>query len=255
MDKKAWISESMARLVVARHLSAAPLDDYVSMKNPNPRYPKPSTVGWGLEKNFEYLEKATEFFKARKDSWAIIIRPDFVPWSAIEGYVRNYPKLKRSKIIVVSSSAMEGDYGSPEWVVIHDIIGHSIAYGSEKYDIVDVILPYIHRALPLKYQVNKMQKSDIEADILAGIFFHVDLQELIVGAAEGFMEAIESEVGSRQMRLKDTAIAYMGYEDDMDITPEMSRRIMSKIIHEMADDVALWTSRFKPGVPQEVTLW
>jgi hypothetical protein len=221
--------KALARRVVARYLQAAPLDDYYSM----PTQASPKTVGWGREKDPHFLAAATSFFQTRKDSWAIIVQPEEASKDDVRAYVEGNPKLKRSKIIVVTSESMDGDYNTSKWVVIHDIVGHSISNETfEPEDRFDRIA--FHKALPTKYRISIPNADDMRPDILAAIFFHADLKDFVAKAAE-----IRLEFGD-----------YPPYWDLVRMTARMQ-----KIYEEMVVDVARWTSGFKLGKPRFLTQW
>jgi hypothetical protein len=217
-----------SRRVAARYLSAAPLDDFRSM--PSNRIPQ--TVGWGLEQNLKHLERVTSFFQSRKDSWAIIVKPDAVSFDDVRDYVDRTPKLKRSKIIVVENDAMEGDDTHPDFTAIHDIIGHGIEFESnnDSFGDINYLVPTIHWYLPEKYKIQD-QDSDKGPDVLAALFFYVNPKDLIdkvvrdlarihKGAAlDKIKESVESGIGLAVM------------------------------------NVARWSSKFRPGVPRMVQIW
>ena len=213
--------------VAARYLSAAPLDDYYSMPSGRPSH----TVGWGLEKKKEDLERATTYFKSRKDSWAIIIQPEKVSFDAVQDYVNRNPKLKRSKIIVVDSESLEGDDTHPDFVVIHDIIGHSIEFsaGDLLHDF-SYHAKLFHSFLPYAYKIQD-QDSDKAPDVLAALFFHISPKDLL---DKVFRSLEQTHTGAELDEL---------------------RLLFQSMVEWAALSVARWTSQFKPGVPRKVQLW
>jgi hypothetical protein len=228
--RRASAERIAARYLAATYRTAAPLDDYHSM----PSQSRPSTVGWRLERERKDLERVTSYFKSRKDSWAIIIKPDAVPFDDVQDYVNRTPKLKRSKIIVVDSESLEGDETHPDFAVLHDIIGHSIEFYSGDGGLGDLSGPdarFVHRFLPYQYQI---QTSDVDKgpDILAAIFFHVSHKDLIDKAVRGL--------------------------EDHNMSKEAFESLKSRIergVEDAALNVARWTAEFRPGVPRMVNLW
>jgi len=224
-----------SRRVATRYLQAAPLDGYYSM----PSKGSPMTVGWGLEKKKEDLERATSFFQTRKDSWAIIVKPDAVSFGDVKGYVDMTPKLKRSKIVVVASDSLEGDDTHPDFVVIHDIIGHSIEYYSGDGGLGNALsgqdAKFVHWYLPDQYRIQD-QDSDKGPDILAAIFFHVDPKDLINKTVRGLEED------------------YKGGRMSKDTFDDLKSRV-ERGIEQAALNVARWSSNFRPGVPRMIQLW
>ncbi len=222
-----------ARRVVARYLSAAPLDDYYSM--PNVRgWDSPKTVGWGREKVDGFLDAAITFFETRKDSWAIIIPRAPLEIEGAEAYAASNPKLRRSKIIIVDSNAMDGDYNTSRWIIRHDIIGHSISK-QRGYQVGYEEASAFHEALPQAYQTTT-DSEDFVPDIYAAIFFHATPKDFAERAAE-----ISLDNGNR-------------YTHSEAIIAERKAEYR-RTYAEMMEEVARWTSGFKLGVPRRVRLW
>jgi hypothetical protein len=224
--------------VAARYLSAAPLDDYYS--TPGVRgWGTPKTVGWGREKDPDFLAKATSYFESRKDSWAIIVQRDggvFPVFPEVEAYVAATPKLRRSKIIVVASEAMDGDESAPEWVVIHDIIGHSISNQFERRELSGSKARAFHKALSPKYQISP-DASDLEPDLYAAIFFHAEPKDWVQQAAALY------------------SAEYYGTHRPSTEEIDDIRSVFQELYDHMLEDVARWTSGFKPGVPRKISTW
>ncbi len=225
---------TMARRVVARYLEAAPLEEYYSMPSPGLRAPR--IVGWGKEQDLKFLEAATSYFQTRKDSWAIIVQPPLVSFPEVQAYVDGNPKLKRSKIIVVTSESLGGDFSAPEWVVIHDIVGHSIQ-NLKKLKIPKWEAQALHKALPPKYQLSgDLDSNDFSPDIYAAIFFH-EVNENFVGEAA-----------------KISTVELFGL-DYPQVELARSNFRFRNLYRDLLEDVARWTSGFKPGVPRKVEQW
>lgn len=221
--------------VAVRYLQAAPLDGYHSMKSKE----HPKTVGWRLEGKKADLERVTSYFKSRKDSWAIVIKPDAVSFDDVEYYVGRTPKLKRSKIIVVESDSLEGDDTHPDFVVIHDIIGHSIetySNGEGLGDVDNIIGQMIHLHLPSEYKIQD-QDSDKVPDILAAIFFH----------AASHKDLINKTVGGLEKTYEKGMLSKAAFD--------VFREMIESGIEQAALNVARWSSKFMPGVPRLVKLW
>jgi len=226
---------SLVKSVVARYLAAAPLDDYYSMPSPT----KPKTVGWGREKQKTFLSNATKFFQSRKDSWAIIVSPH--AWSEddpeILAYVESNPKLKRSKIIVVDTEALQGDGTSPSWILLHDIVGHGVETSADPkaVQLAGKFSSDFHEALPAKYQISK-DMTDFLPDIYSAIFFHDISSDIVLEA------------------LQHCKKHYHGMSFDSS-SSENKLRVLKEVFRSMQEDVARWSSRFNLGVPRKVFLW
>ena len=224
---------SLVKSVVARYLAAAPLDDYYSLPSHAGRS---ESVGWGMERQKSFMDQAITYFKSRKDSWAIIVLSGpQVQISEVMDYVSENPKLKRSKIIVVKDRAQSGDFTSSDWIILHDIIGHSISVSSTPREEEEYLSFYTHKSLPREFQLSE-DTTDLYPDIYAAIFFRSDLRDLASKAARKFVqENFVPEQVDAKVRL---------YENKFE-----------EFIELMNLDVAEWTSGFKLGVPRKVKIW
>ena len=220
--------------VAARYLSAAPLDDYYSIPSPTGTS---RSVGWGREKSKSFLRAVTTYFEARKDSWAIIIIPKNVKLQELGHYVESSPKLKRSKIIAVNSDSMVGDETAPKWVVLHDIVGHSIWQQTQTtMSEHGANARSLHAALPRKFRITT-DPEDVLPDLYAAIFLHADLKDLVRDAT-GIGLKRDFEKGYINQQLHDREF-----------------KTLQKLFNILKEDVARWTSDFKPGVPKLAELW
>jgi hypothetical protein len=228
------MKRSSAQRVVARYLSAAPLDEYYS-------YPSPTgaskSVGWGREKSKPFLRAVTTYFEAREDSWAIIVLPKNVKLQRLDDYVESNPKLKRCKIIAVGSEAQEGDETAPKWVVLHDIIGHSIDQQTEiTMSEHWANAQSLHAALPRKFRITT-DPLDVLPDIYAAIFLNADLKNLVENATKIGLRR-DFEKGFITQQLYDREFKSLG-----------------KLFNILQEDVARWAAGFKLGVPKLAELW
>jgi hypothetical protein len=189
---------------------------------------RPKTVGWGGERNWRWRESAASYFKDLPESWAILPIDPYTTKKEVQKYVDGVPELKLSKIILVSTRAMEGDFTSAKFTVVHDIIGHGIYEGLPKGTMV-TDSTILHQALPKRFQISTAY-SDFAPDILAALFFQVDIQEVVERISQPFFEehlvCLEAE---RQKYLKE--------------------------LKTLQQEVQRWAAKFKPGVPRKVILW
>ena len=246
--------KALARRVVARYLQAAPLDDFHSLGPVRGPY---TTVGWGLERVQAKIDKVTSYFESRRDSWAIIVKPGEFSDSLLQAYVNKNPKLKRSKIIVVSSESVDGDETAPEWVVLHDIVGHGIG---ANYNLSFPFVWALHEALPRPYKITN-DPADFAPDVYAAIFFYADLRKLVDDATAIAYEAYTdpSSKGAlvrQRWAFKNSSDAHQEYSDfPEELTPKDVRASIQSALTETMGRVAKWSSAFKPGIPLEVSLW
>ena len=89
------------------------------------------SIGFGGAEDPDFRRNIKTYFTNTPDNWVIIVFNDvrnleewieeekFKEWLASKGYPKD------SKILVVGSTQLEGDYESAEWIT-HDIIGHSV---------------------------------------------------------------------------------------------------------------------------------
>lgn len=243
------------RSVVARYLSSAPLDDYRSLGPARGQY---STVGWGLERVKDKIDKATSYFASRKDSWAIIVKPGELGDKQLQAYVAKNPKLKRSKIIVVSSESLSGDETAPEWVVLHDIVGHGIG---ANHNLSFPFVWALHEALPRPYKISS-DPADLAPDVYSAIFFHADLRKLVDDATAIAYEAYtdpsskSAQVRQRWASKNSISVLLKEYSDfPEELTPKDVRARIQSALTETMGRVAEWSSKFKPGIPIEVSIW
>lgn len=247
-------NQVLVRSVVARYLSSAPLDDYHSLGPVRGQYP---TVGWGLERIKAKLDDATSYFVSRKDSWAIIVKPGELSDKQLQAYVDGNPKLKRSKIIVVYSESVEGDETAPEWVILHDIVGHGIG---SKYHLSFPFVWALHEALPRPYKITN-DPADLAPDVYAAIFFHADLRKLLDDATAIAYEAFtdpssKSALRRKKWELKNSENSHREYSDlPEELTLKGVRASVQSTLTETMGRVAEWSSGFKPGIPRKVDLW
>jgi len=207
----------LAKRVAGMLQTATPLDDYHSI----PTKHQPRTIGYGKESDPDFMAEATAYFRARNESWAIIVS-DNPAAREVQQYVARNPKLRRSKILLVSTDAGLGDNTDAKAVVFHDLIGHSMA--------MELTLPYypvatelIFQALPSNFKVfNEPQRS---IEIYAAVFFGVDLKQLA-------RDAKELALGN----------------------PLVNQQI-DEVLTVCKKQTEEWVQTFKPGKPRGVHPW
>ena len=98
------------------------------------RFPKPPFVGktFNFTQHFndDFGDELETMMKDTKDNWVIITlrnvkdaeeqikKQEFRDWLASKGFPED------SKVIVVGTPPIEGDYSRPEWI-LHDVLGHA----------------------------------------------------------------------------------------------------------------------------------
>lgn len=189
---------------------------------------RPKTVGWGGERNWRWRESAASYFKDLQESWAILSIDPYITKKEVQSYVDGIPELKMSKIILVSTRAMEGDFTSAKFTVVHDIIGHGIYEGLPKGVMVPDSM-ILHQALPKRFQIST-HYSDFAPDILAALFFQVDIHEVVGRITHSF------------------------FEDRLEFLEEERQKYL-KELKTLQREVQRWSAKFKPGVPRKVALW
>ena len=128
------------------------------------------------------MDIARDLMRSTKDNW-VIITPSDTGKSALtvksDGF-KEWLAEKRKQhpagtIFAFSNlSPLGGDFKTPEWSVIHDLLGHSVEASAEGPDGARMrrtppeLLLALHESLPRELQISR-NKSDLLADILAAI--------------------------------------------------------------------------------------
>ena len=213
------LTKAQLRKVIRSNLLEAPLMDILPFKNkrdtssidssaPSALYSAAPSVGYKLpsrmkgteqEKRKNFADAAKVFLADSEDNWYIVVlknvgyyvdlpydtikSPEFLQWMSS----LNIPK--GSKILVVGQRSVTGDYKTPEWQIVHDVIGHTIeSYYSQKITlsqrqssvqakISKFLKGYMHMhsmmtwtTLPDEFKIAKSNPEDRMPDIFAAIF-------------------------------------------------------------------------------------
>lgn len=205
------LTKAQLRKLVCSNLLEAPLMDILPFKNkrdtssidssaPSVGYKLPSRMkGTEQEKRKNFADAAKVFLADSEDNWYIVVlknvgyyvdlpydtikSPEFLQWMSS----LNIPK--GSKILVVGQRSVKGDYKTPEWQIVHDIIGHTIeSYCSQKITLlkrqsfvqtkiytflaryIDLHSTTTWTTLPDEFKIAKSSVSDRMPDIFAAIF-------------------------------------------------------------------------------------
>ena len=127
--------------------------------------------------------------------------------------------------------ALEGDFDSAEWVIVHDIIGHSISSGGIGGGYYwDTIAEYIHDVLPAHLRLGGL--GDQLPDVLGAIFTgQVDRDDVD--------EAVQKYV--MELRRWDPGV------------PEEHKKIREKvrdIVERIFEHIEYWKNSIVPGKPE-----
>jgi len=214
-------------------LLETPLDGYFSM--PADRKKEPSRLNPGRGTSVGYriprkpsqteAESAEDFEKRAKvlmsdteDNFIIVTNEDVTRVQSEEEIMKEIIRrgirvTPDTKILVILSEPLEGDYDTPDWVVAHDIIGHSIenyakerfylnVYSKKKraqilmsdlnlmlYDIIDTVAPEIHKAaLAPEMMMSSKNNRDMLPDIFAAILLKKFDKDAAARVIQEFME-------------------------------------------------------------------
>lgn len=185
------ITESQLRRIIREGLiGEAPLDDIIaydvnqrqkSERTPSIAHPR-SRSRYKRASGRGYMDIARDLMRSTKDNW-VIITPSDTGKSALtvksDGF-KEWLAEKRKQhpagtIFAFSSlSPFGGDFKTPEWSVIHDLLGHSVEASAEGPDGARMrmtppeLLLALHGSLPRELQVSR-NKGDLLPDILAAI--------------------------------------------------------------------------------------
>jgi len=257
-------------------LLEGPLDGFVWMSADRKKEPSQRNRGWGTSVGYripikpsETEAKSAEDFEKRakvlmsdtKDNFIIVTNEDVARVQSEEEIMKEIIRrgirvTPDTKILVILSEPLEGDYDSPDWVVAHDIIGHSIenyakerfylnVYSKQKraqilmsnlnlmfYDIIDKVAPEIHKAA---LAPEMMMSSKNNRDMLPDIFAAILLKKFDEVAASGVIEKFMEDK----------------YPDGKEITNEYERDINfnhKDVLNMLLRIPSNWVKSLKPGI-------
>lgn len=238
------IKESKLRQIIRQALREVPLDFIGGYSVPNhpddsgDLKPRPS-IAYGKSMSPEFRQQAKVLMQNVPDGWAIItlsnvrraraisMSESFKSWLLEQGIPES------SRVIVVGAEALEGDFDSSEWVIVHDVIGHSISSGGIGGGYYwDTIAEYIHNVLPAHLRLGSL--GDKLPDVLGAIFTgQVDRDDVD--------EAVQKYVV--ELRKWDPGV------------PEEHKKIREEvrdIVERIFEHIEYWKSSIIPGKPELV---
>ena len=200
------ILERWRQYVNEELLNEVPLEDfgYVDRGLGSKSSRESSSVGYEKSQDPAYKDKVVKFFDKTRDPWYIIFlktTPDLPKnFEKIgeDGESGIFKKIKQmqeennwnpnGKYIVVSFRSFSGDMSSPDWQIVHDVIGHTIEeYHRHSYGTWHKVrynrdykraLRDVHSALPKEMQIAAAPEVELDPtgedrgpDIYAAIFF------------------------------------------------------------------------------------
>lgn len=188
------ITEGQLRRMVREELiREAPLDDIVAYdarrfgdgeEVPSIAHPRTRPT----QKRYadgKYTDIARDLMRSAKDNWVIITpsdvrsshvtvdSPRFKEW--LEEKRREHPP--GTIFAFVRSGPIPGDYSSPKWQVLHDLIGHTLEelwkrhpnFNRSNPDIRRELRRELHAVLPRRFKISPSSPSDALPDILTAI--------------------------------------------------------------------------------------
>ena len=238
------IKESKLRQIIRQALREAPLDFIGGYNVPNhpddsgDLKPRPS-IAYGKSTSLAFYQQAKVLMQNVPDGWAIItlsnvrraraiiMSESFKNWLLEQGIPES------SRVIVVGDGAFDGDGDSAEWVIVHDIIGHSISLGGIGGGYYwDTIAEYIHDVLPAHLRLGGM--GDKIPDILGAIF---------TGAID--RDDVDEAVQKYVMELRKWVPG----------VPEEHKKIREEvrdIVERIFEHIEYWKNSIIPGKPKLV---
>ena len=182
--------EQLRRIIREELIGEAPLDDIitydVNQRQRSERTPSiahPSTRSrYKRASGRSYMDIARDLMRSTKDNWVIITPSDTgksaltVKSAGFKDWLAEKRKQHPAGTIFALSmlGPLGGDFRTPEWSVIHDLLGHSVEASVEGPDGARMrmtppeLLLALHGSLPRELQTSK-NKSDLLPDILAAI--------------------------------------------------------------------------------------
>jgi len=257
-------------------LLETPLDGYFWMPADRKKEPSQRNRGWGTSVGYripikpsETEAKSAEDFEKRakvlmsdtKDNFIIVTNEDVARVQSEEEIMKEIIRrgirvTPDTKILVILSEPLEGDYDSPDWVVAHDIIGHSIenyakkmfylnVYSKQKraqilmsnlnlmlYDIIDKVAPEIHKAaLAPEMMMSSKNNRDMLPDIFAAILLKKFDKDEASRVIQKFME--DKYPGGKEITDE--------YERDINFN---HRRVLNMLLRIPSN----WVKSLKPGI-------
>lgn len=254
-------------------LLETPLDGYVQMPRrpylgreyPSVGYNIPQTRGKTEAESFEDFETTAKVLMSDTEDNFIIVTKPHVGYTNIEEEIlaeisrRGIKMTPNTRILVVESTPFNDDYvvdyDTPDWVVAHDIIGHSIEnFFMEKYyndlnlqvkkpkylsdlkfmfyGIIKEIAPALHlTAISPEMRMSKNNKEDMLPDIFSAIL----LKKFDIVAV--------SRVIQNYMSQK--------YPGGKEITPDYEREINFKdldVLDMLLEVPSEWVKSLRPGI-------
>lgn len=239
------IKESKLRQIIRQALREAPLDfigGYNVPNHPDDSKPRPS-IAYGKSTSLAFYQQAKVLMQNVPDGWAIIALSNVrnasttIKSESFKGWLLDQGIPESSRVIVIGGAPFEGDFDSPEWVIVHDIIGHSITTGPGGGGIGggyywDTIAEYIHDVLPAHLRLGGM--GDKIPDILGAIFIgQVDRDDVDQAVQKYVMELRKWDPG----------------------VPEEHKKIREEvrdIVERIFEHIEYWKNSIIPGKPELV---
>ena len=185
------ITEGQLRQIIREELiGEAPLDDIitydVNQRQRSERTPSiahPSTRSrYKRTSGASYMDIARDLMRSTKDNWVIITPSDVRDLTVDSPRFKEWLAEKRKQhpagtiFALVGQSPVSGDFKTPAWAVIHDLLGHSIENSgsvdrmrrARAVEGARELRLALHSALPRELQTSK-DKKDHLPDILAAI--------------------------------------------------------------------------------------
>ena len=184
-------------------LSEVPLADFGYDDYDYPEYEtaiedprREPSVGYEQSQDPAYKDEVVKFFDKTKDPWYIIFlkttlrlpkKFEKIDEDDESGIFRRIKRMQKDKswdpngkYIVVSFPSFSGDMSSPDWQIVHDVIGHTIeeyhrkSYGSWHKLVYSPgfqrALNTVHEALPKEMRISTKNEKDRGPDVFAAIF-------------------------------------------------------------------------------------
>lgn len=251
-------------------LLETPLDGYVQMppgpylkhEYPSVGYKIPRPQGETEAQSFEKFETAAKVLMSdTEDNFIIVTKPHIIYEYSEEAILaeisrRGIKMTPNTRILVIESTPVEGDYDAPDWVIAHDIIGHSIEnffikkywddlnlqtatnpnYLSDLkfmfYTIIKEITPALHlTAISPQMRMSKKNKSDMLPDIFSAIL----LKKFDIAAVSRVIQKYMSQ----------------NYPDGKENTSDYEREINFKdidVLNMLLEVPSEWVKSLKPGI-------
>lgn len=264
---KKQLRQILASVLRESALLETPLDGYVQMRPTPYNYPSigykiPQYRGETEAQSFENFETAAKVLMSdTEDNFIIVTKPDITHDYGEEAIMaeisrRGIKMTPDTRILLIESVSLDGDYNTPNWVVAHDIIGHTIEnffikkYSNELslqtetnpdylsdlkfmfYDIFRRITPALHSsAISPEMRMSSQNRLDMSPDIFSAILL------------KKFDTAEALKVIQKYM--------LQNYPDGKEITPDHERDINFKdldVLDMLLEVPSRWVKSLKPGI-------